>query len=112
MLWFTQHSSPEPVIVALTESGDTARRISRYRPTQPLVCFTPNETVIRQLSLSYGCFVRKSPRFGSLDAVLKQVHVILKRDSFACAGDSCVLAAGIPFGKSGGTNTLFVQKVA
>jgi pyruvate kinase len=56
--------------------------------------------------------VQKSPRPGSLDAILKRVQVLLKKAWLAKTGDSFVLAAGIPFGKSGGTNTVMVQKVA
>lgn len=104
--------SQAKAIVALTESGETARLISRYRPEQPILCITPHDAVMRQLVLSYGCIVEKSPLLGSLDSVLKRVKTLLKKDWLAKQGDSFVLAAGIPFGKSGGTNTVMVQKVS
>jgi pyruvate kinase len=42
-------------IVALSESGHTARMISRYRPMHPIIVLTPNEATARQLALSFAC---------------------------------------------------------
>lgn len=98
-------------IVALTESGTTARMVARFRSDAPVVCFTPHETVARQLTLSYGCVTRVTGAFKSLDAVISDAREQVKQAGLAKKGDTIVIAAGMPFGKSGGTNLLLVQKV-
>lgn len=98
-------------IVALTESGATARMVARFRSTAPIICCTPSEHVARQLSLSYGCAARVTKTFKSLDAVITDARAYVAQSKIAARGETIVIAAGMPFGKSGGTNLLLVQKI-
>ncbi|MBI2046041.1 MAG: pyruvate kinase [Parcubacteria group bacterium] len=98
-------------IVALTESGLTARMLSRYRPEQLIIVMSPREETIRQLSLSFGCSSAHIDAFTDITEVMKTVRTFVLTNKIAKKGDRVVIAAGIPFGKSGGTNLLLVQVV-
>ena len=98
-------------IVALTESGLTARMISRYRPEQPIIVMSPREETIRQLSLSFGCSSAQIDAFADITEVMKTVRTFVLSNKIAKKGDRVVIAAGIPFGKSGGTNLLLVEVI-
>ncbi|MDR1532554.1 MAG: pyruvate kinase [Clostridiales bacterium] len=110
-------------IIAVTERGFTARMISRFRPSCPILAVTTEESTRRQLNLTWGCVSVLSDSFtegrtsggtgasgGKNDvfdtAVQKALENGLVKD-----GDSVVIAAGVPVGVSGTTNTLKVQIV-
>lgn len=98
-------------IVALSEHGFTPRMISRYKPKQPILVLTPHETTHRQIVLSFGCISEIVPAVKTLnDAVLLSKKILLRK-KLAKKGDVFVLAAGVPFGHTGGTNMLLVQTV-
>lgn len=97
------------VIVAFTESGLTARMLARFRPTQRIVAFTPHQYVADQLNLSFGTLGVKTRSLSSLDMVIKQAREHVLAHKLAGRGDTIVIAAGVPFGKTGGTNMLLVQ---
>jgi pyruvate kinase len=98
-------------IVALTESGGTARMLSRFRPDVPIICFTPHEMVQRQLALSYACTGILTKRHTTIDAVIADARSQLVTRKLAKKGDTIVISAGIPFGEVGSTNLLLVQRV-
>ncbi len=99
------------VIVALTESGFTARKISRYKPSQVILALSPCELTRRQLMLSYGCYPREIKKTKDFDEALKFVKKFVQKEGFAKKGDRIVIAAGVPFGKSGTTNMMIVETV-
>ena len=98
-------------IVALTESGFTARSVSRHRPAQPIVVLTPRENAIRRVALSFGCSGYGVKPFTHTSQVIELTKKILVREGFAKKGDRFIVAAGVPFGKKGGTNLLMVRTV-
>ncbi len=99
-------------IIALTDSGFTARKVSRYRPRQPIIVLSPHETVCREIMLSFGCYPRKIKRdFTSLIEAGKEARAIVLREKIAQTGDRIVIVAGIPFGEPGTTNVMFVETV-
>lgn len=103
------HATNAKAIVALSESGFTARMISRCRPTRPIIVLTPREETARQLTLSFACHSFVATSFEDLlDVVAESRHVILKQ-KLAAKGDHIIIAAGIPFGKVGGSNLMLVQ---
>ncbi|MCW9054642.1 MAG: pyruvate kinase [Candidatus Pacebacteria bacterium] len=99
-------------IVALTESGSTARMVSRFKPTQPIIVMSPNERARTKLSLSYGCYHAPIKGFTSIREVTKTVSVWMANNKLAKKDDKIVIVAGIPFGKTGGTNMVFVHKLS
>jgi pyruvate kinase len=98
-------------IVALTETGSTARAIARYKPQQPIIAFTPHDEVLRQLLLVYGCYPVKIKPFQYIAQVIPTVNQTLKKEGVAVKGDHIVVSAGVPFRVTGSTNMLMVITV-
>lgn len=98
-------------IVALTESGLTARMISRFRPAQSIIVMSPNTSVVNQAVLSFGCYPLYAENLMSIDEVTKKVRALVIANKFAKKGDKVVIVAGMPFGSTGGTNMLLVEVI-
>jgi pyruvate kinase len=98
-------------IIAPTESGFTARMVSKYRPQVPIIAITPNEKVLYSLSLLKGVIPIKGTPLESTDEMF-QVSIKHALDNkLIQAGDLIVLTAGVPIGKSGSTNLIKIQTV-
>lgn len=98
-------------IIALSESGLTARMVSRYRPAQPVIAMSPKGYVVRQLELVFGCFPTQIEQFTNISGAMSAVRVYMLKNKLAKKGDKVVVAAGIPFGHVGGTNTVKVEVI-
>ncbi len=98
-------------IIALTESGFTARKISRYRPSQLIIALTPEEKTSKQLNISYGCYSEKISGFKTVTETVTETKNILLQKKLVKKGDKIVIAAGVPFGKSGTTNMMIVENI-
>jgi pyruvate kinase len=98
-------------IVALTETGFTARVISRYRPKQQILALTPNVKTFNQLAVSFGCYPHLFKKFNNISEVMEIAKKMSVKYKIAKKGDKIVIAAGIPFGKSGSTNMLIAQVI-
>ncbi|MFF9176282.1 pyruvate kinase [Streptomyces sp. NPDC014793] len=98
-------------LVAFTQSGDTARRLSRYRSPIPLMAFTPEPATRSQLSLSWGVETFLGPEAGSTDAMVDQVDELLLRHGRCQKGDVVVITAGSPPGIPGTTNMVRVHHI-
>ncbi|MHB8652077.1 MAG: pyruvate kinase [Minisyncoccota bacterium] len=98
-------------IVALTESGSTARMVSRYRPKQPIIAMSPNPKSANKLVLSFGCIPFEISAFNYVGQVMNTVRKYVLTQKIAKKGDKVVIVAGVPFGKRGGTNLLIVEVV-
>jgi len=107
----TAHDLGVQIIVALTESGSTARMVSRHRPKQPIIVLSPNKKALTRIILSFGCYPYEIKSFKGVSAAIGIIRKILRTEKFANTGDKFVLAAGVPFGQTGGTNMIMVQKV-
>lgn len=99
-------------IIALTETGYTARMVSRYKPTQMILSLTPNEITANQLCLSFGCVPVLIPSINTFEDVLKYVKNYCLKNKIAQKGDSIVLTGGMPFNKkSCSTNMITVETI-
>ncbi len=107
----TAHDIGAKVIVALTETGSTARMVARYHPDQPIVVLSPNEKALKKIILSYGCYPNAIGQFKYVGDAIDTICKILLKEKIAKKGDKFVLAAGVPFGKTGGTNIVLVHKL-
>jgi pyruvate kinase len=108
----TAHDVGAKAIIALTETGFTARMISRYKPKLIVISFTPNEVTYNQLHLSFGCYPVKIPRFKSFDDVSKYVRTYCLKQKIAEKGDRVIVTGGIPFSnRSGSTNTVTIETI-
>ncbi|BCW44654.1 pyruvate kinase [Arthrobacter sp. StoSoilB5] len=98
-------------ICTFTQSGDSARRLSRLRPVKPVFAFTPVEHVWNQLALTWGIQPVLVPTVGHTDEMTAQVDRSLLDMKIVDEGDLVVIAAGSPPGQAGSTNLLKVHKV-
>ena len=99
-------------IVAFTESGSTARRVSRYRPRPPILALTPHESVQRELTLSWGVNPVISPTLPNLENLFDEAEKRADSNLALANGDKLVLTAGTPLGVPGSTNFLYVMDVS
>ncbi|NLC97792.1 MAG: pyruvate kinase, partial [Actinomycetales bacterium] len=93
-------------LVAFTTSGDSARRIARYRSPIPIVAFTPDAIVRNQLALTWGVQTYLVPAVKHTDAMVKQVDKALLEIGKLDKGSRVVIVAGAPPGIPGSTNAL------
>ena len=98
-------------LVTFTQSGDSARRMSRLRSGIPLLAFTPVESVRNVLSLSWGVQTYLVPQVESTDVMVYQVDQTLRANGLAEVGDTVVVVAGTPVGVAGATNSVVVHRI-
>lgn len=98
-------------LVAFTQSGDTVRRLSRYRSPIPLLAFTPDPATRSQLNLTWGVETLIGPHVDSTDAMVAQVDEMLLKYGRCEKGDIVVITAGSPPGVSGSTNLVRVHHI-
>ncbi len=98
-------------IVALSESGHTGRMVSRYRPLVPIVVLTPHQTTFNTALIVFGCMPVLIKGVKSVTDAQKLAKKVLVEKELANTGDTFVLAAGMPFGASGSTNMMVVDKI-
>ncbi len=98
-------------IVAFTQSGDSARRLSRYRGHVPLVAFTPVPVVRSQLALSWGVETFLGAAVEHTDEMVRQVDERLLRIQRIDEGELVVIIAGSPPGIPGSTNALRIHRM-
>ncbi|KAB1502545.1 pyruvate kinase [Corynebacterium sp. 320] len=96
-------------LVAFTSSGDTAKRVARLRSHIPMVVFTPNEEVRRQLALTWGVETFHTPDVKSTDQMIETVDKMLLAQSEYKRDDMMVVVAGSPPGIQGNTNMIQVH---
>lgn len=98
-------------IVAFTESGNTARLISKYRPEQQIVAFTPNETTQRQLALYWGVIPHGFERASYTDDEMARAAALLQQEGAADDGELIVMVAGVPPNFQASTNLVKVHRI-
>jgi pyruvate kinase len=98
-------------LVAFTQSGDTARRLSRYRSPIPVLAFTPEPATRSQLNLTWGVETFLGPVVQTTDAIVDQVDEQLLRIGRCQKGDVVIITAGSPPGVAGTTNMVRVHHV-
>ena len=98
-------------IVTVSESGTTARLLSKYRPQQPIIACVMKEQVQRQLSLSWGITSLMMPLAHSTDELIEMSTALAKENGFLHHGELAVVTAGVPVGISGTTNMIKIHMV-
>ena len=98
-------------IVAATNSGSTAKLVSKYKPKCPIVAITPHEEVLRGLSLNFGVYPVLCQEFANTDDILNESKKIVTKMNLANKGDDIIIAAGMPTNYTGGTNMLKIEKI-
>lgn len=95
-------------IITVTEQGTTARMISRFRSEIPIIACTPNNTTLRQLSLSWGCTSLMVGEENVTDVLFEAAVNAAIHAGLVNFGDTVVLTAGVPLGVAGTTNLIKV----
>lgn len=98
-------------IVASTDSGSTARRVSRFRPRRPIVAVTHTKATWRQLCLTWGVRPVLVDPVSTLDELVDRGVRSAVEVGAARLGELVVVTAGFPLGRQGTTNFLKVVKV-
>lgn len=98
-------------IVAATESGHTAKMISKYRPNATIIAATFSESQANKLVLAWGVepFVMHKP--DSTDEMMARATLIAKESGYAKDGDLILISAGVPVGERGTTNIMKIQLI-
>ena len=95
-------------IICFTSSGSTARRISRERPSVPLLVLTPKLKTARRSGLLWGAHAVSTRDIGSFEEMIAKGKRMALRHGVATAGSKLIMMAGVPFGTPGSTNVLHV----
>ena len=98
-------------IVTVSESGTTARLLSKYRPQQPIIACVMREQVQRQLSLSWGITPLMMSLAHSTDELIEMSTALAKENGYLHNGELAVVTAGVPVGVSGTTNMIMIHMV-
>jgi pyruvate kinase len=98
-------------LVAFTASGDSARRLARYRGEIPILAFTTTDRVRSQLSLTWGVETFKTAEVEHTDEMVRQVDEALIHIGRVHEGELVVIIAGSPPGLPGSTNALRIHRM-
>ena len=98
-------------IVAATESGHTARMISKYRPKSHILAITFSERQMRGLALSWGVYTQVAEKPVSTDDMFNLATRVSQETGFAKEGDLIIITAGVPVGERGTTNLMKIQLI-
>lgn len=98
-------------IVTVTKTGKTARMISKYRPSCPIIGCTPYENVWRQLNLSWGVRPLMLEIKDNTDELFEHAIERAENERYVKQGEITVITAGVPLGVSGTTNLIKVHVV-
>ncbi|CAI6022290.1 Pyruvate kinase [Paenibacillus sp. JJ-100] len=98
-------------IITSTESGHTARMVSKYRPEAPIIAVTTEDRTSRRLALAWGVTPVKGRLVDSTDALFENAIEGGIKTGLVKEGDLVVITAGIPLGRSGSTNLIKVSQI-
>lgn len=98
-------------VITSTQSGSTARMISKYRPKVPIVAATPDERVARQLALMWGVYPVVVPQTKNIDEMLDVSVEAALASGLVSRGDLVAITAGVRTGEPGSTNLLKVHQI-
>ncbi|MBJ6360943.1 pyruvate kinase [Paenibacillus sp. GCM10012307] len=98
-------------IITATESGFTARMVSKYRPQAPIIAITRHQHVLAKICLLFGVIPIKGDSYATTDEMFDSSTRLALENGHIAPGDTVVLSAGVPLGESGRTNLLQIQQV-
>ncbi len=99
-------------IVAFTQSGATALLVSKYRPTIPIIAFTPHQEICQMMPLYWGVYPQIMKPITNTDLLIEKVEKNLLQKGIGHRGDIIVLLMGAPIYKKGTTNLLKILKIS
>jgi pyruvate kinase len=109
--WHAALEEDVAAIIACTQSGATARAISRFRPSMPIIAVTPDERTYRQLSMSWGVETLLSEHSADTDEDIWRAVQEAVNAGFATPGDVVVVIAGSPYEQDAVADTLRIVRI-
>lgn len=98
-------------IITSTQSGFTARMVSKYKPKSPIIAVTTDERVMRRLSLIWGVRAVLGPEADTTDEMFENAVKGGMSTGLLSLGDTVVITAGVPVGRSGTTNLIKIHHI-
>ncbi|RKS87790.1 pyruvate kinase [Orbus hercynius] len=99
-------------IITITESGKTAQMVSKYRPMVPIFAISPEIKTLRKLQLVWGVIpIKGHEQAKSTDLMIRDAINQCITHNYLAKGDQAIITAGVPLGKVGTTNMIFVQTI-
>jgi pyruvate kinase len=98
-------------IVAYTQSGSTAIRLSKYRPRTRILALTPFENIRRRLTIYWGIRSALAEEIPDTDSMVSRAEKMVVSQGFARKGDIIVITSGTPIGQKGTTNLVNVHAI-
>jgi len=98
-------------IISVSETGRTPKKISKNRPNCPVIGFTINEKIYRQLSLVWGCVPAHFELVDDFEEFVQTAKEEAKRLGIAKTGDIVVITAGVPLSVEGTTNLMEIRTI-
>lgn len=98
-------------VITATQSGSTARSVSKYKPKARIIAATPRESVARRLALTWGVFPVLCRPTGTTDEMFSTTIEAALKSGYVTNGDLVLITAGVPVGVSGTTNLLRVHTI-
>ena len=98
-------------IIAFTQSGSTAMRLSKHRPRTRILAITPSEKIRRRIELFWGIMSTLIEDVVNIDTIADTTAKIAKKEGLAKKGDIIVITFGTPIGVAGSTNLMNIQKI-
>jgi pyruvate kinase len=98
-------------IITPTESGYTARMVSKYRPKAPILAITQDESVMRRLNLVFGVIPIKGVPVKTTDELFTHSLRLAQESGHVQVGDLVIITAGVPVGHAGATNLIRIHQI-
>lgn len=98
------------LIMAPTMTGYTARRISRFRPMCPIIALSPDEKVIKNLSVYYGIYPVLIGKITTFDKMLEKINDVVKELGLK-QNDKYLITGGYPFNEVKNTNFMKIEEI-
>ncbi len=108
----TAHEVGAAAIIAPTVSGATAKKLSRFRPSMPIIAVTPSPIVHRQLVLYWGVYTLLGERMNTTDEVVDDAVNRTHQAGFVDQGDIVLVTGGVVGGVPGATNLMTVRRIS
>ncbi len=105
------HRLKAAAIVAFTQSGSTAGRVSKYRPKVPILAITPDAVISGRLLLHWGVYPFQVAKVSVVDELFASAVKLARGTGAAKSNDLIVITGGVPVGVAGSTNLLKVEKI-
>ena len=108
----TAYSVTAKAIFVFTNSGLTARMMARFRPEVPIFALSPTKEAYHRMALLWGVVPVPSYNAQNIEEALSYVSAFAREKGVVKSGDTVLMTAGSPFGISGTTNMMVVEKIA